>query len=249
MVAGQTTITLQPSGYYSANPAASGKENAFISSITQADNGKITATRALVELDIAANASDDDIVILTGTADKNGVSYDAKHKTYNSTYTSGNTTTAISGSGGTIKIPQFSVDAYGHITAAADENITITLPTNHMVFKGTLGTNGTVTTLPTASTSTIGHTYKVITTGTYANVSATIGDLFTCNDQATWIHIPSGDDEYKGTVTSIGAGAELTGGTISTSGTIAHAKKLNATYTSNNEVTEVTTGVSVIKIP
>lgn len=37
-----------------------------------------------------------------------------------------------------------------------------------MVFKGSLGTGGTITSLPTASADTVGHTYKVITDGTYA---------------------------------------------------------------------------------
>jgi len=37
-----------------------------------------------------------------------------------------------------------------------------------MIFKGTLGTTGTITELPSADASTIGHTYKVITEGTYA---------------------------------------------------------------------------------
>lgn len=45
-------------------------------------------------------------------------------------YTSGNTTTAIKGSGakGTIKVPQLTVDSYGHVSAAADENVDIELP-------------------------------------------------------------------------------------------------------------------------
>jgi hypothetical protein len=38
-----------------------------------------------------------------------------------------------------------------------------------MVFKGSLGTGGTITSLPTASTSNTGYTYKVITAGTYAS--------------------------------------------------------------------------------
>lgn len=81
---------------------------------------------------ITANASDDDVVILTGTSGSNSVSYDVQHakKGPSSGYTSGNTETSISGYGdsGTIKIPQITVDEYGHVTAAADESITITMP-------------------------------------------------------------------------------------------------------------------------
>ena len=82
---------------------------------------------------ITATATDDDVVVLTGTNGSNGVTYDAKHakKGPSSGYTSGNSTTSISGSGAskTIKIPQLTVDAYGHVTAASDESVTITMPT------------------------------------------------------------------------------------------------------------------------
>lgn len=67
-----------------------------------------------------------------------------------------------------------------------------------VVFKGTLGTNGTITTLPDASTSTVGDAYKVITAGTYGDITAAVGDMVICYqvDSSTydWILIPSGDD-------------------------------------------------------
>ena len=82
---------------------------------------------------ISAGATDDDVVVLTGKPGTNGVSYDAKHakKGPSATYTSANATTEIKGSGGSgvIKVPQITVDTYGHVTAAADESVTITLPT------------------------------------------------------------------------------------------------------------------------
>lgn len=234
---------------------------------------------------ITANASDDDVVVLSGTNGSNAVTYSASHakKGPSSGYTSGNTTTSISGSGGsgTIKIPQITVDSYGHVTAGADESVTITLPTipalsetpstdtstikptgsaksktftaitalgtnNHtitdttttytldlsefattaeistaMVFKGSLGTNGTITSLPTAAAALVGDTYKVITAGTYANIAAKVGDVFVCSSKPEWVLIPSGD-EPSGTVTSIATSGDITGGTITTSGTISH---------------------------
>ena len=92
-----------------------------------------------------------------------------------------------------------------------------------MVFKGSLGTGGTITALPVDGTATIGDTYKVITAGTYAGKAAKIGDTFICltktSSANTWELIPSGD-EPSGTVTSIATGVGLTGGTITTSGTI-----------------------------
>ena len=105
--------------------------------ITIADDGTISATNPAPSVTIAANAIDDDVVILTGSGGTNSVSYDAKHakKGPASGYTSGNTTTSISGSGasGIIKIPQITVDSYGHVTNAEDESVTITMPTNYSV--------------------------------------------------------------------------------------------------------------------
>lgn len=104
---------------------------------------------------------------------------------------------------------------------SAARNAIAALP-SPMVFKGTLGTNGTITSLPTASTSTVGYTYKVITAGTYASISAKVGDIFICSDVPTWVMIPSGD-EPSGTVTNIATGVGLTGGPITASGTISLA--------------------------
>lgn len=50
--------------------------------------------------------------------------------------------------------------------------------TDAMVFKGTLGTGGTVTALPASHT--VGDTYRVITAGTYAGVACEVGDLIIC---------------------------------------------------------------------
>jgi len=95
-----------------------------------------------------------------------------------------------------------------------------------MVFKGTVGTGGTVTALPVDGTATIGDTYKVITAGTYAGTAAKVGDTFICNGKTssanTWEMIPSGD-EPSGTVTNVAAGDGLitaSGSAITTSGTI-----------------------------
>lgn len=76
-----------------------------------------------------------------------------------------------------------------------------------MVYRGTLGTGGTITTLPTDGSADVGDTYKVITDGTYASQAAKVGDLFICltktSNANTWSYVPSGD-EPSGTVTSVG---------------------------------------------
>lgn len=97
-------------------------------------DGKITGSiTGSSSTTITATATDDDVVVLTGTNGTNKVTFDAKHaeKGPANGYTSGNTVTAISGPGasGTIKVPQITVDKYGHVTAAADENVAITMPT------------------------------------------------------------------------------------------------------------------------
>lgn len=108
-------------------------------------------------------------------------------------------------------------DSYDIVDQGA-RNLISELP-SPMVFKGTLGTNGTITSLPSASASNEGFTYKVITDGTYASQTAKIGDVFISNGEE-WTLVPSGD-EPSGTVTNVATGTGLTGGPIATSGTIA----------------------------
>lgn len=62
-----------------------------------------------------------------------------------------------------------------------------------MIYQGTLGTGGTITTLPAASSSNTGYTYKVITDGTYDSQVAKLGDIFISNG-STWTLVPSGDE-------------------------------------------------------
>lgn len=92
-----------------------------------------------------------------------------------------------------------------------------------MIFKGSLGTGGTITSLPAASSSNEGFTYKVITDGTYASQAAKVGDTF-ISDGTNWVLIPSGD-EPSGTVTSVGVsvptGMTVSNSPITSSGTIA----------------------------
>ena len=96
-----------------------------------------------------------------------------------------------------------------------------------MIFKGSLGLNGTITDLPIAAADNEGFTYKVITDGTYASQNAKIGDTF-ISDGNVWVLIPSGD-EPSGTVTSVGltngGGLSISGSPITSSGsiTISHA--------------------------
>lgn len=124
-----------------------------------------------------------------------------------------------------------------------------------MIFKGSLGTGGTITTLPTAALEYVGDVYKVITAGTYSGEVAKIGDLFICaktsTDTAKWVLIPSGD-EPDGTVTSVGvatgANSNLTIATgvgdgddpITASGTITVGVAADHTIPANSDITNWT---------
>lgn len=59
------------------------------------------------------------------------------------------------------------------VSAAIDSKIAAA---DAMIFKGTIGTSGTATTVPTSNYKT-GWTYKVITAGTYAGIKCEIGDM------------------------------------------------------------------------
>ena len=87
-----------------------------------------------------------------------------------------------------------------------------------MVMKGTIGQDGTIQSLPTASYETVGDTYKVLEDASYTyyknndeteyNVMAHAGDLLVCysvlTDQYDWMLIPSGNDNTDTGATSIG---------------------------------------------
>lgn len=109
-----------------------------------------------------------------------------------------------------------------------------------MVFKGSLGIGGIITTLPAASSSNTGFTYKVITDGTYASQAAKVGDTF-ISDGTAWVLIPSGD-EPSGTVTSVGTGVGLTGGSITSSGTIKAKLRSETALTNDSAAATETSG-------
>lgn len=89
---------------------------------------------------ISASATDDDVVILTGTAGSNGVTYNAKHaKVLGSGKSFTGTASADSIAGydgsGTLNIPKINVNQYGHITSVSNEQVTITMPSAQTAVK------------------------------------------------------------------------------------------------------------------
>lgn len=138
------------------------------------------------------------------------------------TLTAARTLTAPDKSG-TIALTSDIPSLTGYATTTYVDTAIAALP-EPMIFKGSLGTGGTITSLPAASSLNEGFTYKVITDGTYASQEAKVGDTF-ISDGSSWILIPSGD-EPSGTVTSVGVsndtygGLSVSGSPITSSGTI-----------------------------
>ena len=85
-------------------------------------------------------------------------------------YTSGNSTTSLSGAGTSkvIKIPQISVDNYGHVLSASDESVTITLPS---ISGGVAAASCKLVSSVSASGSTVSATQKTLAGGTNISVS------------------------------------------------------------------------------
>lgn len=87
-----------------------------------------------------------------------------------------------------------------------------------MIYKGTIGTGGTITSLPT--TYLTGWTYRVVSTGTYAGVVCEVGDLITAlidrngtgNLNSDWTVAQTNIDGAVIETRKINAGNGLTGG-------------------------------------
>ena len=146
----------------------------------------------------------------------------------------GSTPTTISGYGLT--------DAY---TKTEVDNLLLALP-EPMLFKGSLGTGGTITALPAAAATNEGFVYKVITNGTYASQSAKIGDTF-ISDGSTWVLIPSGD-EPSGTVTSVGISNATNGGLSISNSPITSSGTISIGHSNVLASAQTTLGVYPIKI-
>ena len=95
-----------------------------------------------------------------------------------------------------------------------------------MRFKGTIGTGGTVTTLPTSGVK-VGDTYRVITAGTYAGQTCEVGDLIIATATTpTWTVAQTNID---GAVTAAGTGLSKSGSTLNHSNSVT-AKTTQALY-------------------
>ena len=169
-IAHKNSVTARTSG--TQNTATPGLGGEFTITEPKYDaQGHITGIhQAVITMPDIGTVTDDNIVNITVTPDDSGnnINVSASHADVfgtNKTYTSANATTSISGPGGTgvIKIPQISVNSQGHITAAADEEVTITMPSmTGSVPAGTLQLVSAVS----ASGATLSGSKKTLTAGT-----------------------------------------------------------------------------------
>ena len=155
---------------------------------------------------------------------------------YKGSYTTTFTPTTLTADR-TITIP----DKAGTMALTSDITSAIEDLPEPMIFKGSVGTGGTVTwaNLATAAAANEGWTYKVITTHTAetGKPAAQVGDTIISNG-TEWVVIPSGD-EPSGTVTSVAAanatngGLTISGSPITSSGTITigHSNVLTSAQT------------------
>lgn len=171
----------------------------------------------------------------------------------------------ISGYGNAVTIPTVT-DTYSSTSSNAMSGKAVASAINAignpMVFKGSVGSGGTVATLPTTNVK-VGDTYKVISSdinipavssSTGSAVTAKIGDTVISTATAPkWTVIPSGD-EPSGTVTSVSAGPGLVSSTtsaITSSGTLSvnlsNVTKLTNDTVSRTDVANRTYPVAIDK--
>ena len=135
---------------------------------------------------------------------------------------------ALNGTSGLLKktaANTWALDTSTYATESYVDNAIDALP-EPMVFKGSVGTGGTVTwaNLPAAAAANEGFTYKVITahTAETGKPAAEVGDTI-ISTGSEWVVIPSGD-EPSGTVTSVGISNSglitISGSPITSSGSI-----------------------------
>lgn len=137
---------------------------AISSAISGVTSGTVASATYAASAATASNADSATYATSAGTASN------ADSATYATSAGTADSATKASqdGAGNVISSTYATKEEMNGIVAAADA----------LVFKGTIGTDGTVTALP--NTHSTGWTYKVITAGTYAGQVCEVGDMIIC---------------------------------------------------------------------
>lgn len=182
---------MSPADYTKLSGIASGAEvnqNAF-------SNVKVGSTT------IAADAKTDTLELAAGnnvTLTPDSTNDKVTIAATDTTYGSGTQSDLETGTSTTDKVwqPKLLHDYIGSVAGATDA----------MRFKGTIGTGGDITSLPTSGVK-VGDTYRVITAGTYAGQTCEIGDLIIATSTTpTWTVAQTNID---GAITSISGTAPI----------------------------------------
>ena len=182
-IAHSNSVTAKTSGTQAAKTVAYGGAFKITEPLYDAQ-GHITGLhQANITLPSVGTIKGDNVVLLNYSYGGDGtlLNLTASHEQmYNSPdgindlqvvkYTSGNSTTSLSGAGTSkvIKIPQISVDNYGHVLSASDESVTITLPS---ISGGVDAASCKLVSSVSASGSTVSATQKTLAGGTNISVS------------------------------------------------------------------------------
>lgn len=156
------------------------KAGEHISITPDASGIKIDFTGSLAP-NVTVEAVDGNPVLVSGVTGDTSAVYTVSHKEYDNIpdngYTTGNasenTTTVINpGQTKDIKIPQISVDKYGHVTTAANDHVTITIPSTTNMVTGTGLTDNKII-LGNGNSKVKTSTYGIITSSNTSNIDDT----------------------------------------------------------------------------
>lgn len=119
-----------------------------------------------------------------------------------------------------------------------------------MVYKGTIGTGGTFAALPTTGVK-VGDTWKIITAGTYASVSASVGDMYIATATTpVWSYVPSGDERetalrYTTTIGSVDLTTNFQTGNLTLGSAV--LKLFTTDFTATNSDNDLPTSKAVVE--
>lgn len=195
--------------------------------------------------EISATATDDDVVVLTGTAGTNGVTYDAKHAKKGPAGGAEKGATAeatVNGYGATatIKVPKVKVDEYGHVNELSEQTLSITMPGAPEYKTLTVGSktyNTTADVEITAADLGLSNAMHFVGVFTEAPENPVAGDVYLNSanhkeyvyDTANgWVELGDEGSYALKTVSITGTDGLTGGGTIEANRTISHAVPTNA---------------------